>query len=196
MGWQEDRDPGLPLQLGPCSNGEYLPPPLSDLRREAMRRARDAADDHARRHGWSRRRFLLSSAGLASGLAILQACSDEQSRSDGTEPGGRFGVPATAATDPDEADATVHGTAPPSAAPTTAEPVPADVVVDVQTHFLESGGFGAGFPQAGCGDDNCFSAEHWRDLVLGGSDTAVAVISAVPVVGEADPLSVDAMERG
>jgi predicted TIM-barrel fold metal-dependent hydrolase len=201
MGWGDPRgeiDPGLPLQLGPCSNGEYLPPALTELRREAMRRARAAADDHARRHGWSRRRFLLSSAGLVSGLAILQACSDEQSRSEGTEPGGRFGVPPTAATDPDEADATVHGTpAPATPAPaTTAPAAPADVVVDVQTHFLERGDFGAGFPQAGCGDENCFSAEHWRDLVLGGSDTAVAVISAVPVVGEADPLSVEAMERG
>jgi predicted TIM-barrel fold metal-dependent hydrolase len=38
--------------------------------------------------------------------------------------------------------------------------------------------------------------EHWRDLVLAGSDTAVAVISAIPVVGEADPLSIEAMERG
>ena len=32
--------------------------------------------------------------------------------------------------------------------------------------------------------------------MLAQSDTAVAVISAVPVVGEADPLSIDAMERG
>jgi predicted TIM-barrel fold metal-dependent hydrolase len=207
MGWDEDHDPGLPLQLGPCSNGEYLPPPMTGLQREAMRRARAAADDHARRHGWSRRRFLLSSAGLASGLAILQACSDEQSGSEGTRPGGVFSVPPTAATDPEEADATVHGssTSSSSSAPsssstapstTSSAPADADVVVDVQTHFLESDEFGAGFPQAGCGDDNCFSAEHWRDLVLGGSDTAVAVISAIPVVGAADPLSVEAMERG
>ena len=204
MGWQEDRDPGLPLQLGPCSNGEYEPPPLTDLRREAMRRARAVADDHARRHGWSRRRFLLSSAGLASGLAILQACSDEQSSSHGTQPGGVFSVPPTAVTDPDEADATVHGstsTSPSSTSSSTsttapAAPADADVVVDVQTHFLDSPEFGGGFPQAACGDDNCFSAEHWRDLVLGGSDTAVAVISAIPVVGAADPLSIEAMERG
>jgi uncharacterized protein len=196
MGWDQDHDPGLPLQLGPCSNGEYLPPPLTAVRREAMRRARAAADDHARRHGWSRRRFLLSSAGLASGLAILQACTDEQSSSEGSEPGGVFSVAPTAATDPAEADATVHGTASPTD-PTTAPAAPdIDLVVDVQTHFLESAGFGAGFPQAACGDDDCFSVEHWRDLVLGGSDTAVAVISAIPVVGDADPLSIEAMERG
>ena len=45
---QDDADPGLPLKLWPCSNGEYVPPPLDDLRREAMRRARVAADEHTR----------------------------------------------------------------------------------------------------------------------------------------------------
>ena len=76
---------------------------------------------------------------------------------------------------------------------------PRRVVVDVQTHFLESGEWGVGFPQGACGEAepiDCFSAEYWRDLVLAGSDTSVAVISAIPVVGEADPLSIDAMERG
>ena len=197
---RDEVDPGLPLKLWPCSNGEYLPPPLDELRREAMRRARAAADVHARRLGWSRRRFLLSSAGLASGLVALQACSDEQSRSCGSEPGGRFTIPPSAATDPDEAAVTIHGAAPtpPTTASSTTAETP-EVVVDVQTHFLESGEWGTGFPQSGCGEDDpidCFSAEYWRDLVLGQSDTAVAVISAVPVVGTADPLSIDAMEHG
>ncbi len=182
-----DTDPGLPLKLWPCSNGEYLPPPLDELRREAMRRARSAAGHHARRHGWSRRRFLLSSAGMASGLAALAACSQERSRSTGSAPGGTFAVSPTAATDAAEAATTVHG------------PADGAAVVDAQTHFLEGGEFGLGFPQASCGEAEpirCFSAEHWRDLILAGSDTAVAVISAVPVVGDADPLSIEAMERG
>ena len=38
VGSYDDEDPGLPLKLWPCSNGEYLPAPLDDLRREAMRR--------------------------------------------------------------------------------------------------------------------------------------------------------------
>jgi predicted TIM-barrel fold metal-dependent hydrolase len=192
-----DADPGLALKLWPCSNGEYLPAPLDDLRAEAMRRARAAAGDHARRHGWSRRRFLLSSAGLTAGLAALQACSEERSRSQGTRPGGTFTVPPTAVTDPEEATTIVHGE---SSTTTTVAGVEVPAfVVDVQTHFLESGSWGANFPQGGCGEAeriDCFSAEYWRDLVLLQSDTAVAVISAVPVVGEADPLSIDAMERG
>jgi predicted TIM-barrel fold metal-dependent hydrolase len=199
-----DDDPGLPLKLWPCSNGEYLPPPLDDLRREAMRRARLAADDHARRHAWSRRQFLLSSAGLASGLAVLQACSDEQARSRGTEPGGRFSVPEAAATDPEQATTIVHGTVPPptttpATSPGTMLPAAPDLVVDVQTHFLERGPWGVDFPQAQCGAAepiDCLGAEYWRDLVFSQSDTAFAIISAVPVVGDADPLSVEAMARG
>ena len=204
---ESDLDPGLPLKLWPCSNGEYLPPPLDELRAEAMRRARADAERHARRHGWSRRRFLLSSAGMAAGLIALEACSNDKSTSTGTTRGGRFTVPETAATDPEQATTVVHGdtTSPPTSASTTTEPTTtapesgAEVVVDVQTHFLEGGDFGSRFPQGGCGEDrpiDCFAAEYWRDLVLRGSDTSVAVISAIPVVGAADPLSIDAMERG
>jgi predicted TIM-barrel fold metal-dependent hydrolase len=207
VGARDDADPGLPLKLWPCSNGEFVPPPVDDLRAEAMRRARSAADDHARRHGWSRRRFLLSSAGMMAGLAALESCSNERSRSTGTTRGGTFTVPETSITDPEEATTTVHTTSP----PTTGEPAPTttaesttlppddDIVIDVQTHFLESGDFGLGFPQASCGEadaSDCFSAEYWRDLVLAQSDTRVAVISAVPVVSDPDPLSVEAMERG
>ncbi|MDQ3311337.1 MAG: amidohydrolase [Actinomycetota bacterium] len=183
-----DADPGLPLRLGSCSNGEYPAPVTGELATEAMRRARHDADGAGRRLGWSRRRFLVSSAGLASGLAALQACNDEHARSRDTEPGGTFAVPTTATTDVEEATTVVHGD--------DDDPI---TVVDVQTHFLESGEFGVGFPQAQCGEDepiDCLGVGYWRDLVLGGSDTAVAVISAVPVVGDADPLSIEAMERG
>ena len=133
---------------------------------------------------------------MASGLIALQACSDERSASEGTEPGGRFTVPSSAATDTAEAETTVHGS---TTVPTDSTDDEVEVVVDVQTHFLESGDWGVNFPQGQCGEAeaiDCLSAEYWRDLVLGGSDTAVAIISAVPVVGAADPLSIDAMERG
>jgi hypothetical protein len=182
-----DDDPGLPLKLWPCSNGEYLPPPLDELCLEAMRRARAGADDHARHHNWSRRRFLLSAAGMAAGLHALERASADRARAHAIERGGVFRVGASAAADSDEANALVHGTA------------EAAGVIDVQTHFLEFGPWGTGFPQGACGEADpadCFSVDYWYDLVLGGSDTAVAVISAVPVVGAADPLSVEAMERG
>jgi hypothetical protein len=182
-----DDDPGLPLKLWPCSNGEYLPAPLDELRVEAMRRARLAADDQARRHGTSRRQFLLSATGLAAGLEALESASRDRARHLGVGRGGRFTIPASAVADTAEAQGIVHGAA--GAAP----------VIDVQTHFLETPSFGGGFPQAQCGEDDpadCFTVDYWYDLVLGGSDTSVAVISAVPVVGEPDPLSIEAMERG
>lgn len=183
-----DDDERLPLKLWPCSNGEYSPPALDDLRREAMRRARDAAEVHARRHGWSRRRFLTSAAGMAAGLVSLESTAADRARATGLERGGRFTVDPGVAGDAAGAHEVVHG--PSGAAP----------VIDVQTHFLENlDSFGAGFPQAQCGESDpvdCFSVEHWYDLVFNQSDTAVAVISAVPVVADPDPLSIEAMERG
>ena len=148
-----------------------------------MRRARADAERHARRHGWSRRRFLLSSAGMASGLAALQACSDEQSASSGTRPGGRFTVPRDGGHRPGRGHdhrprraVDIDGTDDRGSGDDGAAG-PADVVVDVQTHFLESGSWGVGFPQGACGEAepiDCFSAEYWRDLVLTQSDTSVA----------------------
>jgi len=182
---EHDDDPGLPIKLWPCSNGEYVPPPLDELRAEAMRRARVAADDYGRRQGQSRRQFLLSSAGLAAGAIALESAALDRAKSIGIGRGGRFQIGESAALDAAEAQQVVHGSAD-GALP----------VIDVQTHFLENLSFGGGFPQAQCGAAvaaDCFSAQYWYDLVLGGSDTTVAVISAVPVVGEADPLSIDAM---
>src|SRR6187455_1445520 len=69
---------GLPFKLGRCSNGEFVPPPVSAVAQEAMRRARQASDANARRIGVSRRQFLASASGMAVGLVALQACSDEE----------------------------------------------------------------------------------------------------------------------
>jgi predicted TIM-barrel fold metal-dependent hydrolase len=75
-----------------------------------------------------------------------------------------------------------------------------DLIVDVQTHLLDlppgtTSGFGSSFPQADCGGDlaACFGTDAWLDLVLGGSDTTVAVLSAIPVVADPDPLSAEVM---
>lgn len=45
----QERDPGLPIDFGPASNGEYEPLPWTPTVREAVRRARQACDDAARR---------------------------------------------------------------------------------------------------------------------------------------------------
>ena len=58
----------LPIKFGPVSNGEFLPVPHSPLLRESIRRTHALADEHARRLGISRRRFLLGASGAAATL--------------------------------------------------------------------------------------------------------------------------------
>ena len=215
---------GLPLKLGRCSNGEFVPPPITAVAEEAMRRAREISEDNARRLGWSRRRFLTSAAGMAAGLVALQACNDEERASrpnttPGTTPGTTRGTTAAKTAPPGTttpvASTTTLGaggtlTVPPEATldtelATSTTHVPAGtLLVDVQNHLLDyvmhpdAADF-TGFPQAGCGEDDprmCFSPEQWADLVFRQSDTTMAVLSAIPVVGAVSPLSIEAMEHG
>ena len=205
-GWLVRRT-GLPIELGPVSNGEYAPLPPTDLVKEAAKRALSDIEDNRRRTGMSRRRFI-AACGNATVLAALAACSREQAAvstetspsttgaattqaATSTAPGGTFEVPEPATTEPEAAAEVLGGN---------------EVIVDVQTHLLEfdedsprSGFWGSGFPQASCDLDDprdCFSIEQWLALVLGGSDTTIAVLSAVPIADDPSPLSIDVMERG
>ena len=213
------RRTGLPLELGPVSNGEYAPPRSGPVAAEAARRAVRAVEDGVRRTGLSRRDFL-AWCGTATVLAALTACSREEAATrttattrpptsapssttattaraattaapaTSTEPGGTFEVPEAATTEPEAAAEVLGGD---------------ELVVDVQTHLLEydltqplGDYWGSGFPQAACGLDDaraCFGIDQWQQLVLDGSDTSVAVLSAVPVVADPSPLSTDVMER-
>jgi hypothetical protein len=174
---QRDDDPGLPIKLGRCSNGEYapLPPPPGLVR--AARLARSTCDGAARRLGMSRRDFLRSSMASAATLLAIGACSDD---GDGGPSAGGFDLPPESTTEPEVATSALAGDEP---------------VIDVQQHLLEGEGFGGGFPQAACGDGSaCFDTEHWLDLVFARSDTTMAVLSAIPVLGEPDPLSAEVMD--
>ncbi len=148
----DDVDPGLPIKLQPCSNGEFVPPPPTPLVVETARRMRRQADGAARTLGMSRRRFLLSSMGAASMLTILAACASDQAKhADGAAPGGTFEVPPEAGRDPAAAADAIGGD---------------EFVFDVQGHFLDySHDVGAqvpDFPQSACGADDardCYSAD-------------------------------------
>jgi hypothetical protein len=85
-------DPGLPIKFGPCSNGEFVPPPLSAVEREAIRLAHLACDDNARSVGMSRRQFLFTASAAATTLLTLQGCFGDS----GGSKGGRYRVPAEA----------------------------------------------------------------------------------------------------
>jgi predicted TIM-barrel fold metal-dependent hydrolase len=167
-------DPGLPIKLHPCSNGEYDPPPATDVVREAVRRARAACDENARRTGMSRRQFLHTVCGAATTLAVLAACSDE---SNGGDSGGTFSLPPDSGVDRDAAESRLGGD---------------EFVFDVQGHLLEydldqplpDRWLGAGYPQARCGEEDpraCFTTAHFLEEVFAQSDTSMAVLSAVPV---------------
>jgi hypothetical protein len=181
----EDEDPGLPVKLNPCSNGEFVPEPPTPLVREAVRRARRDAETTARRLGMSRRHFLLSSLGTATTLAAISACAGDQARVDGNAPGGTFAVPPEATTEPDAAYAALGGE---------------ELVFDVQTHFLDNNhdipdlGISGGFPQGRCGEQDvreCYSVDKYLDLLFNKSDTDMFVISALPFAGS--PLNPDVM---
>jgi uncharacterized protein len=182
----DERDPGLPIKLAPCSNSEFDPQPPSNLVRQAVRRARQMSEERALKLGMPRREFLLSSMGTATALAALAACADDAANG---ENGGTFDVSDEATIDPDAALEELGSDQP---------------VIDVQTHFLEGPGADsiadmfAAFAED-CPDDDpasCFTTERWIEEVFGRSDTTMAVLSALPIPGDADPLSPEIMDEG
>lgn len=178
MGWRWRRYEveRLPILLDPASSDEYRPLPLSDLVKEARRRAWDQAGDNARRVGMTRRDFLLTSMGTATVLLALNACGKEEAASRGAQPGGTFDVPREAGVDEEAANAVLDSDLP---------------VIDAQAHFLDfdlskplpDTFFGQDFPQANCGAEDprvCFGIDRFVDTLYNRSETAAAVLSAIP----------------
>ena len=188
MGWR-DEDPGLPVTFGPVSNGEYDPQPLPPVLRETIRRAREACERNARRTGMTRRQFLLSAAGAATTLVVLNSCTREAMR--GREPGGGYAISPEATLDPDAAMEEIGGE---------------EFVFDVQGHLLEyelnpaagDDTFWTRFPQQDCGEDDprvCFGIEHFMDEMFLKSDTSMVVLSALPIHPEGSPLTHEVMDE-
>lgn len=181
MARPEPPDPGLPIKLGPCSNGEFRARPPTRLALEVERRANRAVDDKARRLGISRRAFLRSSLGAATALATLAACTRESGQT-----GGDFALDPTTTMDRELADEAVG-------------PISGEFILDVQNHLLEypdGQGGDPGFPQSACGEADprdCYGIEHFLELLFVESDTHMVMLSAIPFGGEA--LSPEVMER-
>ena len=192
--WRRDEDGQLPILLDPASSDEYRPLPLSPVVREARRRAWADAADNARRLGMSRRDFLRTSMGAATVLLALNACSKEEAANRGTTPGGTFDVPEEAGIDEETSTSVlVDDTGLP--------------VIDAQAHFLEYDltkpldptFFGSGFPQANCGASDprvCFGIDRFVETLYTQSETAVAVLSAVPAPdARTGELNIEVMDR-
>jgi hypothetical protein len=180
-------DPGLPIKFGPCSNGEFVPPPLTPVEREAIRRAREACRENARSVGLSRRDFLFTVSAAATSLLVLQGCLGDS----GNSRGGTYGVPSEAGRDADAAREALAGE---------------EFVFDVQGHHLEydlmpstrgEPFFGSVFPQVDCGQDDpraCFAREVFLEDFFLRSDTSMVTLSALPIAPKGSPLSAAIME--
>ncbi len=193
MARPEPPDPGLPIKLQPCGNGEFRPLPATPVAREAERRANAAADDNARRLGMTRRQFLRSSLGAATTLTALAACT-----SDAGQTGGTFVVDPETTTTTGRTAGGVDPTLDAEAATSAAGPLDQEFIFDVQNHLLELGpGEGVpGFPQSSCGEDepgDCYSMDHFLELIFVESDTHMAMLSAIPFAPGA--LSPEVMAR-
>jgi uncharacterized protein len=185
---QRDQDPGLPIKFGPCSNGEFVPAPLTAVERESVKRARVACGDNARSVGMSRRDFLFTVTAAATTLLTLQGCLGEA----GDSTGGRYRVPPQADRDPEAARHALAGD---------------EFVFDVQGHHLEyelmpstrgEPFFGAVFPQVNCGEDDpraCFAREVFLEDFFLRSDTDMVTLSALPIAPAGSPLSAAIMEE-
>ena len=152
-GWDQD-DPGLPVEFGPVSNGEYDPEPsLPPVLRETIGRARAWSIANADRLGMSRREFLLSACGAATAFLALNACTAEEHRADRRRrarratPGGTYEIPPSASVEPESAFEALGGE---------------EFVFDIQGHLLEyhlnpvlnGQDFWQRFPQQDCGEDD------------------------------------------
>jgi predicted TIM-barrel fold metal-dependent hydrolase len=185
---RESDDPGLPIKFGPCSNGEYVPAPLTAIEREAIRRARVACADNARSVGLSRRDFLFTVTAAATTLLTLQGCLGDS----GKGSGGKYTVPKEADRDAAAARQALAGD---------------EFVFDVQGHHLEydlmrsppgEPFFGQVFPQVNCGKDDpraCFAREVFMEEFFLKSDTNMVTLSALPIAPKGSPLSAAIMEE-
>jgi hypothetical protein len=182
-----DSDLELPIKLGPRSNGEYVPPPMTPIEAETIRRTKDAAETQARRLGMSRRTFLRSVSGAALMLLTLDATARAAR---GGAAGGRYLLHPDSIGDLDAARASIAGN---------------ELIFDVQVHYLNydlasPGTLDPGFrlfPQQRCGESDpraCFSIDHVIEEMFLKSDTSKVVMSAIPIPGPGNPLSIEDME--
>jgi predicted TIM-barrel fold metal-dependent hydrolase len=184
-----DEEEGLlPIPTQFVSNGEFYPPEQTARQKMVEELVRTMADERARKLGLSRRRFLQSSAGMATALAainLVNGCGD------GSGSDGGFAVPDCATRDPEAARETFQQGE--------------YFIVDVQTHHADFEGpigmtpalqdFFAPFricPPPARQYSNCtprvlaeLSRANYLKEVLLDSETAVAMMSGIPAPDQA-----------
>jgi hypothetical protein len=190
----DDFDPQgrrLPIKLDSTSNGEFAPVPLDARLMRAKAMASERADRCAKKLGWARRRFMISSCGAASTLLAFNAAHAAAKR-----PGGFFEVSADAALEPELAKAELGKS---------------EFIFDIQGHFVNPTGAWlktvpagekplSNFEKARCGlakgkgDRSylrCLSGDEFVKDVFLDSDTDIIVLSFVPSTRDGEPLTIE-----
>ena len=181
----------LPIKVDTTSNGEYAPMPLSPVNVKANALAHENATANAKKHGWDRRKFLISSCGTASTLLAFNAANAAVGKR-----GGFYQISDDAAVDMQLAQAEVDGK---------------EFIFDVQGHYVnpngawlnlvpESASPFSGMEKASCeladmpGDRaylNCLGADEFIKDVFLDSDTDIMVLSFVPSTQEREPVTIE-----
>ena len=185
-------DPGLPLKLEPCSNGEYIPSPASKIVRRTVEETNRIADVRARRLGISRRQFLQSSAGMTTMMAILAACSSQEGQTGGeldpttTSSSSTSSSTSTSTTTTTELIAESDETMDEEAAAEALAAPEGEFIFDIQGHLLEypdDAPGNPGFPQSNCGEatpGDCYGIDHFFEAIFVDSETTMVMLSAIP----------------
>lgn len=181
----------LPIKLDSASNGEFEPRPLSATNRLANRLAREAATKNARRSGMKRREFLVSACGAASTLLAINAANAAAGKT-----GGSFELDADAALDPELALNKLAGR---------------EFIFDIQGHYVDpNGNWLRDVPITATPFDwpakarcelakgpglrsylQCLGPREFIKDVFLDSDTDMMVLSFVPSLRDAEPLTIE-----
>ena len=183
--------PPLPIKFDSTSNGEFVPPTLSQREHHINQSASDFIDQHSRYLGMKRRDFLLSSCAAAGTLLMANQVNAESGQT-----GGYYAVNKESASEQELADSIIGGN---------------EFIFDIQGHFVDPNGRWlnqvpdsarpfSGLPNASCDLSNlsgdrsylqCLGPEQFIKDVFMDSDTNMMVLSFVPSKREAEPLTID-----
>lgn len=165
----------LPIKIDATSNGEYEPIPISARNEQGNRVALERATEHAKRLGISRRQFLVSSAGAAS---TLLAFNEVNAAAGAT--GSFYELPAEAALDDGLARSVLSKT---------------EFIFDVHGHFANPEGEWLKKVPPGRSPplqpSPAISAERFVQDVFMDSDTDMMVLSFIPSMSDAEPLTIE-----
>lgn len=183
---ENEDEGGLPIPSHWVSNGEFTPADQTHRQKQIEVLVREMADERAGKLGWSRRKFLGSSAGMATALMalnIVNGCGDGSSPANGG-----FQVDDCATRDPAAArelfdsdffivDVQTHHVDLEGAAGTG--PL-ADAVRDFFAPFRICRTDGVAQPDCTRGDIDELSQANYLKEVFLDSETAVAMMSGLP----------------